>query len=115
MRAAWYLCDTLANRPHGATGTSSYYLFSTGEVADARGGHVTASHSQDAHRRSGARPSRSLTFIVAGELSHQAWSHIGGVRLFQSVAVPSAVVPPCLSVWGIVYVDGGVVGLLPLA
>jgi hypothetical protein len=45
MRAAWYLCNTTANRPHGATGTSSYYLFSTGEVADVSGGHVTASRS----------------------------------------------------------------------
>lgn len=47
MRAAWYLCDTPANRPYGGTAMSSYYLFSTGQVVDRDGGHVIASHSPE--------------------------------------------------------------------
>ncbi len=47
MRAAWHLCDVLANRPHDETGTSSYYLFSGGEVADDRGGSILAAREPD--------------------------------------------------------------------
>lgn len=47
MRAAWYLCATPSNAPHGEIDTSSYYLFSTGQVADRYGGSVTASRAQE--------------------------------------------------------------------
>jgi hypothetical protein len=47
IRAAWYLCDAMANRPHGEKGIGCYYLFSTGEVADDGGRSVTAAQSQD--------------------------------------------------------------------
>lgn len=47
IRAAWYLCDALADGPQGETTVSRYYLFSTGEVADDRGRSVTAARSQD--------------------------------------------------------------------
>jgi hypothetical protein len=47
MRAAWHLCEVSANRPHGGSGTSSYYLFSTGQVAAEGGGSVLAAREPD--------------------------------------------------------------------
>ena len=47
QRAAWHLCDTLADGRLGETVVTRYYLFSTGEVAEAGGRSVTAAQSQD--------------------------------------------------------------------
>jgi hypothetical protein len=41
------LCAVEANRPYGATETSSYYLFSTGEVADSQGRSVLAAREPE--------------------------------------------------------------------
>lgn len=42
VRAAWHLGEALANRQHGETAVTDYYLFSTGEVVDERGGSILA-------------------------------------------------------------------------
>ena len=37
MRAAWPLCEALAEGPNGVTAVTTYYLFSNGEVVGADG------------------------------------------------------------------------------
>jgi hypothetical protein len=47
MRAAWRLCDSKVDGIDGETAVSRYYLFSTGEIADARGRGVAVVHAPE--------------------------------------------------------------------
>ena len=61
IRAAWPLCDSRVDGLDGETVVSRYYLFSTGEIADARGRGVAVVHAPEeiltALARLGAEPS----------------------------------------------------------
>ena len=61
IRAAWPLCDSKVDGLGGETAISRYYLFSTGEIADARGRGVAVVHAPEdiltALARLGAEPS----------------------------------------------------------